>query len=191
MTHEEQFNRCLQQAKLIVKTYRTQCPITMDPKAWYVSTTLVVLAIVSAAVGAYGAVSSGQAQHDAASFNAKVATNNAQAQAQQAQYEADRIRTRNRAMLGQARASFAKSGVSIEDGSASDVLMDSSIQGELDVAAAIYTGRVGAGASVSQARLYGMQGRNAQTSGYISAGSSILSGASSATRYGSNPDFNV
>lgn len=191
MTNHQKWEECCKTADLIVRNYRTQCPINTDPKAWYVSTTMIVLALVSAAVGAYGATASASAQKDAANFNSKVAANNAQAQGQQAQYEADRIRTRNRQILGATRANLAKSGVSINDGSSQDVLLNSGIQGELDRQSALYRGATGAGASMGQSRLYGMQGRNAETSGYITAGSSLLSGASSAVAYGNNPNFNM
>lgn len=189
MTNHQKFRLCVAKAEMIVRFYRSQSQGT-DPQAWYVSTTMITLALVSMAVGTYGAVASASAQKDAANFNAKVQANNAQAQGQQAQYEADRIRTRNRQMLGAARASLSKSGVSITDGSAQDVMLSSGIQGELDRSSAIYKGETGAGASMGQSRLYGMQGRNAETSGYISAGSSILSGVSSAVAYGNNPNFN-
>lgn len=156
------------------------------------TTTLLISAIaiaaVSAGVGAYSAQTSADAAHDAAKFNAAVAQNNATAATQQAQFQADQIRTRNRRIIAAGRADLLKSGVT-ESGSAQDLLLDSSIQGELDASAAIYTGRVTAGAQTAESQLQNSRAGWSRTAGYIGMGTSILSGASSATSIAANPNF--
>lgn len=155
----------------------------------------VVASLASAGVGAYSAEASAAAQKASAKFNAAVATNNATAATQQAQYEADRIRARNRVILAQGRANYLKSGVDIS-GSAADVQMDSAVQGELEEQAAIYTGRVSAGENQAQAMLDRMRGSYAGQAGDLAMGGSILSGTSSAAAswssyYRNNPTFNT
>ena len=155
----------------------------------------VVAALASAGTGAYAAQASAQAQQQSAKFNAAVANNNATAAAQQAAYEADRIKSRNRVILAQGRANFLKSGVDVS-GSASDVLMDSAIQGELDKQAAIYTGRVTSGSNLAQAMLDRMRGNYARTAGDIGTAGSILGGigtvgGSLGSYYRNNPSFNT
>jgi hypothetical protein len=179
-------------SEFIVKHYREQAPENYDPQAVIATATLIIAAIVtavvSAGVGAYSAYAQGQAQADAAKYNKAVAKNNALAATQQAQYEADRIRDRNRRIVGQSRADFAKAGVDIS-GSASDVLTDSATQGEMDVAAAIYTGRISATQQHSAAQLFGFQSRTAEQAGYTGAAAQGLSGLSSALSIGANPRF--
>lgn len=178
-------------AKVIVEHRRQEA--IGDPQAVIASATIaivsVIAALVGAGVGAYSASATAEAQKKSAEFNAAVATNNAQSATQQAQYQADRIRAHNRAIMGSARADLAKSGVSITSGSAQDIMTDSSIQGELDRSAAIYTGRVTAGNQSSAAQLDRARGAFAGTAGAIGVGSSILGGVSNATTIYSNPNF--
>lgn len=145
------------------------------------TTTLLVaglaIAAAGAGVGAYSAVQAGEAQKDAAKYNAAVQKNNALTASQQAKYQADRIAKRNRIILGRQRAAYAKSGIDLS-GSAEDVLMDSMIEGELDKRAALYAGATSAQSSLARAKLDEFEGRTAQRAGYTRAGASILGGAS-------------
>lgn len=59
----------------------------------------------------------------------------------ESQYEADRIRDRNKRLRGAQVVRVAKSGIMLE-GSPSDVIYDSAVQGELDALAAEYIGDV-------------------------------------------------
>lgn len=157
------------------------------------TTTLLVASIVAAAAsagaGAYSSVSAANAQEDASKYNEAVSRNNALAASQQAQFDADRIRDRNRRVAGAQRAALAKSGVDISAGTALDIAADSEIQGELDVAAAIYSGRVSSGAEEARARLFGMQASSASKAGKIGLGASLLGGAGDALSIGSSPSF--
>lgn len=140
-----------------------------------VTASVLVIASTLASVGA--AVAQGEAASSAAKYNAAVAENDAAAAGQQAQYEAQRIRERNKRILASQRASQAASGLDLS-GSFDDVQLDSAIQGEMDALAAIYTGQINAGSSKARAQLARMEGRAARTGSYLQAGGSLLTGAS-------------
>ena len=141
---------------------------------------LAIVALALTAVGTGVSVYSSQeqaaAQEDAANFNAAVASNNAVQQQQAAEYEAARIRDRNRRILASSRADLSKNGVALS-GSGLDVLSDSATQGELDALAAIYTGKVGANAQRAQSSLDRMAARNAAGTGLLNGIATGLSGA--------------
>jgi hypothetical protein len=141
--------------------------------------TIALASVFVAAVGTgfsvHSAIQQGEMAEKAADFNAQVAENDALAAAQQAQYEADQISRRNRILIGKQTAAYAKSGVS--GGSMYDVMYESYQQGELDRMAALYTGSVVSNRNRSQAQLSRLEGRNARTTGYLRAGSALLSGA--------------
>lgn len=143
------------------------------------STTIAVAAIataaISAGVGAYAAVSAGDAQKDASDYQAGIDRNNAEVANQKATYEAERQRKRNLMLRGRQAAAYAKSGVEIS-GSAEDVMYDSEIEGHLDLLATRYAGRIAASDYQAKARLSVAQGQNAATAGYLGASASLLGG---------------
>jgi hypothetical protein len=175
------FEDCLKRAEAMTKSYRLEYdPLGEYPQNWYVSTTLIVMALVSAAVSAAGTYVSSQAQSDANKYNAAIAKNNATSAAQQGEFDAQQIRDKNRRTIAQQRNAFAANGIVPDSGSAADVSADSKQQGEMQALMAIYTGRTSATAYDAQARLDSMQAGNAQTAGYIGMGTTILGGVSSA-----------
>jgi hypothetical protein len=193
MTNEQKFKLCLSQAEAVVRSYRDQAPRDFDPQAAVTTTTLlvaaIVVAVVAAGAGSYSAYASAQAQKDAANYNQAVAKNNAATAANQAQYAADRVRERNRRMLGEQRAAMLKSGVTLS-GSGQDVAFDSSVQGEMDVLSAIYTGKISQGYSESQARMFGLQKSFADDATYINtAAAGAGSAASSVSSISGMPQF--
>lgn len=145
-------------------------------------TIAIVATLAATAVSAGSAIAQGEAAEDAAKYNAAVANNDAAAANDQAQYEASRIRDRNRRILASQRAGQAKSGLAMS-GSFSDVQLDSTIQGEMDALAAIYTGQINAGSAQARAQLAKLEGRNAKRAGYMGAGGSLLTGASTVAGY--------
>ena len=153
------------------------------------TTILAVLAVAAAAAAGTGAYMSAQAQSDAAKYNAVVANNSATAATQQAQFDAQQIRDRNRRVLAQQKTAFAANGIDPTSGSATDVRADSAQQGEMQALMAIYTGRTSATASEAQARLDRLQSSNAQTAGYIGVASSLLQGGTNAGMIYANPNF--
>ena len=142
----------------------------------------ITASVLSAGVGTYAAVASAEAASDAADFNAKVAENQALAEQQKAAFEAKQIRRKNLLRSGSQRALYAKSGITIESGQ--DVMYDSAIQGELDALAALYGGNTAATYYGSKAKLSRLEGANARTSGYLSAGGTLLGGAARAGEIG-------
>lgn len=181
MNERETFRGCLLRAEQMTKNYRLELyPFDETPRCWYVSTTLITLAVVSALVSAAGTYVSAQSQHDAANYNAAIAKNNATSAAQQGEFDAQQIRDKNRRTIESQRNSFAANGIVPDSGSAADVRADSSQQGEMNALMAIYTGRTSANAYDAQARLQSMNASNSMTAGYIGIGGTLLSGANSA-----------
>ncbi len=97
-----------------------------------------------------------------------------------ARVEADRIRKAGRAQAAQANASLAASGVDTGEGTA--LRIQSGIVGdaEQDAYQTILNGTNQGARLNAQASADRISGRNASTSGYISAGSSLLSAGGTA-----------
>jgi len=139
---------------------------------------VAAISVAGTAAGTYSAIEQGNAAEDASKRNAKAQNTNARVAAEQAQYAADRQRSENRRRLGAQRAAGAKSGIDLSGGSFNDVLLDTSVQGEMDALASIYQGQATASAYQSSARNSLLEGRAAKQAGYLRAGSTLLSGAS-------------
>lgn len=150
-------------------------------------TTLGIIGILTAAAGtavsAYGSIQQGKIANQAAKYNAKVAENAAIAERQAAEYDASRLLERNRRVFSSQRAAFAKSGVTLS-GSASDVMYDSKIQGELDVMTRLYQGSSAANKFVAQSAISRYQGKSALAGGRTQAGATLLTGAGQAMTTG-------
>lgn len=145
------------------------------------------LALSAAGTGAtiYAQQEAASAQKDAANYDAQVAANNALQAQQASDYEATRIRDKNRRLLASSVAATAKNGIQLS-GSSQDVLYDSSVQGELDAMAALYTGKVSANAQEAQARLSRMKSASIGASQGINAAGTALGGVGSGlAQYGS------
>lgn len=134
-----------------------------------------IAAIGASVLAAGGAVYSGQQQKKMSNYQAAQAEADAKAEQAAARVEADRIRKAGRAQAAAARASLAGSGVDTGEGTA--LRIQSGIVGdaEQDAYQTILNG-INQGARLnSQAQADRISGKNASTSGYISAGSSLLS----------------
>jgi hypothetical protein len=153
----------------------------------------------SGVMAAGGAVAQGRAQKKQAAYQAQVERNNAQIATWQAAdaVQRGRIEEQNQRLkvariAGSQRAGFASSGVELGSGSPLDVLMDTAQLGELDALTIrsnaereAYGYTTQSSNLTAQSGLTRMAGRNAQTAGYISAGSTLLSTAGTAAdRYG-------
>lgn len=188
------FETCYLQASKIVQSYRDECPINFDPKNVYATATVLAVAAIAsslagAGVSAYGAIAQGQASADAAKYNAAVAANNETAATQQAQFDAQQIRDKNKRELASQRAAFGANGIDPDSGTAIDVRSDSAQQGEMQALMAIYTGKTSATAYNASGRLDRMSAANATAAGGIAAGGSLLGGVSSAATLATNPNF--
>lgn len=135
--------------------------------------------LISAGMSAVSAISGASQQKAAAKYNAKVAENQAIAARQQASANAKMQRRSSEKKIGSMQAAYAASGVSIE-GSALDVLEESARNAEMDRQNIIYGGELRAIGSEGTAQLERYQGKNAMTSGYLSAAGSLFKAGASA-----------
>lgn len=169
--------------------------------------TAITLAVVGTAVSAVGAISQGNAAAEAsrqgaqarnyqaavAQNNATIAEQNAARAEQTAQNNAQAKSMEARARLGKVKAAQASSGIDVNTGSALDVQVGTRELGKLDTDTVFsndlvkaYGYRSDAQNFKSQADLlrYGAQGLEAragseETAGYLKAGGTLASGASS------------
>lgn len=136
----------------------------------------VVGAIGSAVIGGIGALQEGAAANAAAQYNAQQYETAAKTVEEQGHAEANKARRENRRLLGQMRAQYGASGITLE-GSPLDVLEDTAAEGELEAQQKIYSGRVQAVEYRNKASLSRMQGESAKKAGYIGAVGKLFDGA--------------
>lgn len=143
------------------------------------SAALVVVEIIGVAISAYSAVRAGQAQSKAAKFNAAVAQQNANAATEQANAAAQEKHRQMVQRLGSMEAAYGASGVASDSGSVLDSLGDSIRQGTLDQLTAKYNGQLKAAGYTDSSSLDTFQAHYAQTSSYMEAAGTAMSGAGS------------
>jgi hypothetical protein len=151
-----------------------------DPVSW--------VYIASAAIGAVGAISSGQQQKTQFQAYAQANEYNALAQQQRAQTsrlvagEREQMQRRESAFaIGKQRAAAAESGLGL-GGSTGDLTSQSELFAEMDALNVRYQGELEASGLMSQANLEGWQagvnrqsGSSAAALGYVGAAGQILS----------------
>lgn len=121
-----------------------------------------MLQLAGTAIGAMGALQAGQAQANAANYNAALAQQTAAA-------EAERSRRASARQMGAIRAAIGKSGVTSE-GTPLMVLADSAAEAEIDAMNAMWSGN-------QRSNMLRREGSMARREGYYRAGSSLLTGA--------------
>lgn len=131
--------------------------------------------LISAAIGAFGAIQEARASSAASEFNAKIADNNAIIAEQNAVADENKQRRSAGRQAASSRAAIGAAGVTLE-GSPLDVLEDQALEAELDALNIRYGGRLQATNYRSQAQLDRSAARNAKTQGFLSAGSTLLQG---------------
>ena len=155
----------------------------------------VAASAASALVGAVGAISSANAQSQAASYQAQVAQNNATIAKQQAEVSSaageaavEQEGLKTRATVGAIKAAEAAGNVDVNTGSNVDVRSSAAELGELDAltvranaANKTYGYLTNATSFEGQAALDKAEASQASTAGLFGAAGSLLSGASSAT----------
>jgi hypothetical protein len=124
-----------------------------------------------------GILQQGLAEEKASEYNAKNAENNAKLAREQGYEEERRQRIQSRKQLGDMRASYGASGVTME-GSAMDVLGESAAMAELDAQTIRQAGEAKAAAFESDARYERFKGHQAKTASRFAATTTILKGAS-------------
>jgi len=157
-----------------------------------------IASLAAAGISAVGMIQQGNQSKALGEYNAKVAENTAQQQqwaaedaAARGQIAEDQQRTRTRQILGAQRAAFGAAGSDLTDQSTVNVLSDTARAGELDAltirsnaAREAWGFQNAATDSLSQAAASRFQGRAAQQAGWLSAGGTLLSGASNSyTQY--------
>jgi len=133
----------------------------------------------AAVVGAVAAVQQGRAAKAAGEYNAKMAEQNAIYARQSAEFQMQQADREGRLRLGAIRAAHGASGGVAEEGSVLDVLGDVAGQNEIEKQDIKWRGEVRAAGFAGTASLDRMQGKQAETSGYLKAGQALLGGASS------------
>lgn len=160
---------------------------------------VIALMVASAAASAYGAIQAGNAQKAAADRQAQIDRQNADLASQDrinaiktAQLKQEDLNRSNRVQLAAIRNAYGNSGIDLA-GSPLDVLADTSTSMALDSARVGYEGEVQGRSKAIQ--ILGLQndantaeaaGRQAQTAGYITAGTDLLSGAAKAASFGAS-----
>ncbi|HBY9792970.1 Uncharacterised protein [Klebsiella pneumoniae] len=133
--------------------------------------------VASTVLAAGGAAYSGQQQKKMSNYQAAQAEADAEASRKAARVEADRIRKAGREQAAAANASLAASGVETGEGTALRITSGITGDAEQDAYTTILNGMNTGARYNAQAQADRLSGRNAATSGYINAGSSLLSAA--------------
>lgn len=136
-----------------------------------------IIAAIGAVVSTVGVVMQADASKKAADFNANQASENARISIAQADDQEKQFRIMSRKSLADARTGYAASGVSLEGGSAQDVLEEGAATAEHDALKIREGGQIRARGFQSDATLSTMRANAAQSGGYMSAAASLLGGA--------------
>jgi len=154
-------------------------------------------ALASAGIGAMGAIQQGNAQSAAAGYQSEIAKNNAKINAQNAEFQgavgevnAGNLQMKTRAQVGATKANQGASGITVGQGSGSDVLASerelgklSAMQARSDAARKAYGFRTEEASDTAQSQLLKKQASYDKTAGYVNAGTTILGGVGSAALY--------
>lgn len=125
----------------------------------------------------------GDAQAQAAQYNAAIARQNAELARRQAKRDEQLQRIKADQETGALRASYGASGVSME-GSPTHALAASAMAAELDAQMIRYGGQVRAGRFEAEAALEEQRAATARAGGTLGSVSSLLSGTSAMLRSG-------
>jgi len=159
--------------------------------------TLAIASVVAGGIGTatsvLGAISSGEAQSQAAAYQAQVARNNATIASQNAEYatragneKAEQASLAARQQDAAVRSAIAANDIDVNTGSAADVQAGQAEQGELNTnqtvtnaALTAYGYRSQSTNFTAEAGLEQAQSGYDATAGFVNAGGDLLSGASS------------
>lgn len=158
-----------------------------------------VLFAAGSVMSAIGQVKQGREASAASDFNATVSQAKAKTIQESAAFQSETLKKRSelerfklsqdkKSVLSTQRAGFAKAGVRLFEGSPLEVQADAATQFEMDLSASRYNEAValeeirfesetGVARTTSQAEAFRLKSKAQRTSGYMGAGSSILSSA--------------
>jgi uncharacterized protein involved in type VI secretion and phage assembly len=134
-------------------------------------------ALLATGLTAFGQIQQGQQQAQAASYNAAVARQKAQAARQAGELEAEKIRKQKERLTGRQKALYAKAGVTFS-GSPMEVMIDSATDAEMDALITEYNYSVEASQAESQAQISNWRAKTYRSSSWTRAGATLLTGAS-------------
>jgi hypothetical protein len=143
------------------------------------------MAIVAAAggvMGAAGAIYQGKAEAAAAEYNARLLKLQASQIRQQAASEEKRALVGARKVIGEMRANYGASGVTME-GSPIDIMEESIKNANTDAMNIRYQGEMNARSAEYEAKMERMKGNSAKNASYFSAAQSLGTGATKAHDY--------
>ncbi len=147
--------------------------------AWGGMSIGTALTIDAAAIAAYSAVASGRQQKKNLEYNAAVQENQATQEERAAEHEAGKVGEEGRRFKARQRTLFAQAGVT-EAGSPLLVLEDTARLIDEDIETVLRGGQRRGQSFRTQAGLSRLRGRSARSAGLLQAGSSLLSGVSTA-----------
>lgn len=151
----------------------------------------MVLMAVGTAVSAYGQIQAGNAAEQAAAYNASIAQQQAAEASQAAKSKAFDLSTQRRTMIGRQVAAFGASGVDVNSGTPLDVMSHTATQYEMDIQNAGIAADQATQSGYEQAQLDLMQGKQAQTAGWINAGASVFGGLGKAAQVFNSSSMNL
>ena len=138
-----------------------------------IESALLISTVVGIGISAYGSYREGQDAAEAATYNARIAREEAALTEQAGALEASRQRSQISRLIGSQKAITAGSGVELT-GSALDVMINTAAEGELDAQIIEYNTKVQASRFRSQSTRDIERAGAARTSGALKAGSTIL-----------------
>lgn len=140
---------------------------------------MAAIGLIGAGVQAIGAMQQANAQ--SAEYKAKAAYNKRQAQVERIKgvYEAGRVKERGERVYSSQRATLGEAGVTLDSGTAADVVSDSVSQNELDVQAVLW-GQTLAGQNYDyQAKIDKMNAKSSKQAGVWGALTPLINSFSS------------
>lgn len=130
-------------------------------------------------VQSVGALTQGNANAKAASYDAKIASYNSNVTTQEGQVAEQQVRLQTAGVIGQQRANVGASGFA-GDGSAMDVLSESSYNAEMDALNTRFNYKTKAQGYQMQSGLDEQRAASSRTGGRLSAASILLAGSGKA-----------
>ncbi len=143
----------------------------------------LIAGLIGTGVSAVGAIKQGNDANEAAQANAAAMERRAGEERAAATRESARRNQQTALLLSRQQALAASSGGGATDSTVLGLMGDVAQEGQYQRDSAIYAGESKGINLEDEAALQRWKGRNAQTAGYIGAGSSVLSGVSSFSKY--------
>lgn len=144
------------------------------------------LALFSFGLNAFGSYKQGQANQQAADYNANINMYNAALARQQGQIAADAQARDAKRIMGSMVANYGASGVQVDQGSPVDVLADSARMAALDNLTIRYNAEMQAQSYEQQAQLAKMGGQAASTAGTLGVLNAGVNALGFYNRYGTS-----